>query len=54
MVPDWLKHPRWKAVRPPLGVAVLAVDFPAAKRAESWMIETWRNALARWRDWRGS
>ncbi len=77
MVPDWLKHPRWKAVRPPLGVllillgclgflpvlgfwmiplgvAVLAVDVPAAKRAESWMIETWRNALARWRDWRGS
>lgn len=76
MIPDWLKHPKWKWLRAPLGVllvllgclgflpvlgfwmiplgvAVLAIDFPAAQRAESWAIEKWRGAAARWRRWRG-
>lgn len=75
MVPDWIKHPKWKWLRPPagvllivggalgflpvlgfwmipLGVGVLAVDFPAAKRAEIWMSEKWSGARARYRAWR--
>ena len=36
----------------PLGVGVLAVDFPAAKRAEIWMSEKWSGARARYRAWR--
>jgi hypothetical protein len=75
MVPDWIRHPKWKWLRPPagvllivggalgflpvlgfwmipLGVGVLAVDFPAAKRAEIWMANKWSGARARYRAWR--
>jgi hypothetical protein len=75
MIPDWLKHPKWKWLRPPLGVllvlagalgflpvlgfwmiplglAVLAVDFPAAARAEAWLMGRVRAVVARYRAWR--
>lgn len=75
MVPEWIKHPKWKWLRPPLGVllvilgmfgflpvlgfwmiplglAVLAVDFPAAERALDWLLAKWRSLEAVWRAWR--
>ena len=75
MIPDWLRHPKWKWLRPPLGVllvifgllgflpvlgfwmiplglAVLAVDFPAAQRAEAWLAKRTRAALVRFHAWR--
>ena len=74
-VPDWIKHPKWKWLRPPVGVAldvmglfgflpvlgfwmiplglaVLAVDFPAAERALDWLMDKWRSVEAVWRAWR--
>jgi len=36
----------------PLGLAVLAVDFPAAERALDWLTEKGRALEARWRAWR--
>lgn len=77
MIPDWLRHPKWKWLRPPLGaalvllgllgflpvlgfwmiplgLAVLAVDFPAARRAEQALLRQWRRLRARWRLWRRS
>ena len=73
--PDWIKHPKWKWLRPPVGVAlvvmglfgflpvlgfwmiplglaVLAVDFPAAERALDWLMDKWRSVEAVWRAWR--
>ncbi|MDE2364709.1 MAG: hypothetical protein KGM42_18685 [Hyphomicrobiales bacterium] len=75
IVPDWLKHPKWKWLRPPLGallifggalgflpvlgfwmiplgIAILAIDFPAARRAEAWMAQKWRSLCGRLRRWR--
>mgnify|MGYP000963993363 CR=1 FL=1 len=71
-MPEWIKHPKWRWLRPPVGVAlvilgffgflpvlgfwmiplglaVLAIDYPAAKRAEVWMMERWRTFEARYR-----
>ena len=36
----------------PLGLAVLAVDFPAAEKALDWLTEKWRAIEALWRAWR--
>ena len=36
----------------PLGLAVLAVDFPAAERALDWLMDKWRSVEAVWRAWR--
>ncbi len=75
MIPEWIKHPKWRWLRPPiglglvvlgmfgflpvlgfwmipLGLAVLAVDFPAAERALDWLTEKGRALEARWRAWR--
>ena len=75
MIPDWIKHPKWKWLRPPIGVAlvvlgifgflpvlgfwmiplglaVLAVDFPAAERALDWLMDKWRSLEALYRAWR--
>lgn len=75
MIPDWLKHPKWKWLRLPvgivliilgllgflpvlgfwmipLGLAMLAIDFPVAQRALDWLEEKWRVLEARWRAWR--
>ena len=75
-VPEWLKHPKWKAVRIPLGgllvlfgmfgflpvlgfwmiplgLGVLAIDFPAAARANIWLHRRYRRSKARYRKWRG-
>ncbi|MCB1544589.1 MAG: hypothetical protein H6872_14325 [Methylobacteriaceae bacterium] len=75
MIPEWIKHPKWKWLRPPIGVAlvilgmfgflpvlgfwmiplglaVLAVDFPAAERALDWLMEKWRSIEAVYRAWR--
>ncbi len=74
-IPEWLKHPKWKFARPPigallvvfgifgflpvvgfwmipLGLAVLAVDFPAAERANVWLKRKVRRQMARWRKYR--
>ncbi len=73
-IPEWLKHPKWKWLRPPLGVllvllgcfgflpvlgfwmiplglAVLAVDFPAAERAYHWLERKWKPVEDRVRQW---
>ncbi|MFV0280039.1 MAG: PGPGW domain-containing protein [Rhodoblastus sp.] len=75
MIPEWLKHPRWRWLRPPLGtiliilgcfgflpvlgfwmiplgLAVLALDFPVAERANRRLAEKWRVLAARYRVWR--
>lgn len=72
MIPEWIKHPKWKWLRPPIGVllvilgvfgflpvlgfwmiplglGVLAVDFPWAQRALDWLMEKWRALAARWK-----
>lgn len=74
-IPEWLKHPRWKLVRPPvggllvlfgifgflpvvgfwmvpLGIAVLAIDYPVAGRANIWIKRKARRQMARWRKFR--
>jgi len=76
LIPDWIKHPKWKWLRPPagvlliiggtlgflpvlgfwmipLGLGVLAVDFPWAQRAEARLMEKWREVQERHRAWRG-
>ena len=73
MTPEWLKHPKWKWARPPLGVAlivlgmfgflpvlgfwmiplglaVLAIDFPGAERAFDRLMSQWRAFAARRHD----
>ncbi|MFO1135198.1 MAG: PGPGW domain-containing protein [Rhodoblastus sp.] len=75
MIPEWIKHSKWRWLRPPIGVslvilgmfgflpvigfwmiplglAVLAVDFPAAEKALDWLTEKWRAIEALWRAWR--
>lgn len=75
-LPEWLKHPKWKWLRPPigvlliflgflgflpvlgfwmipLGIAVLAIDFPAAERANVWLRRKWLALKARYEAWRG-
>ncbi|MFV0280712.1 MAG: PGPGW domain-containing protein [Rhodoblastus sp.] len=75
MIPDWLMHPRWRWLRPPLGMmliilgcfgflpvlgfwmiplglAVLALDFPIAERANRWLVRKTRPLAARYRVWR--
>ena len=75
MIPEWIKHPKWKWLRPPVGVAlvilgffgflpvlgfwmiplglaVLAVDFPAAEKALDRLMDKWRSIEALYRAWR--
>jgi hypothetical protein len=76
-MPEWLRHPKWKWLRiplggllclggvlgflpilgfwmVPLGLAILALDFPAAARANHWLHLKVRRLRARWRLYRRS